>query len=127
MKRAIVTGSETFGKYITNPSKWLALSVDGKIIADHEIHSLVFTPIVIIPDGMDDPGTTIVTRAKEIDADVILSFGIASEVKGFRVERSATNWIYNEKYLSTQENNRPLEPKRPERESSCRLTILNGI
>ena len=48
MKKAIITGSETFGQYITNPSKWLALSVDKKVIAGYEMHSLVFPSIVLI-------------------------------------------------------------------------------
>lgn len=116
MKKAIVTGSETFGKYITNPTKWLALSADGKVIAGYEIHSFVFPSIVLLPEGMENPGETIVKKAQEIGADVILSFGMASEVKGFRLERSATNWIHNEKYLSPSENNKPLDSSQPEKE-----------
>lgn len=116
VKKALITGSESFGKYITNPSKWLALSIDGKVISDHQIHSLVFPSIVSIRDDTENPGTIIINMAQEIGADVIISFGMASEVKGFRVERSSTNWIYNEKYCSPEENNRPLDPNRPEKE-----------
>ena len=64
MKKALITGSETFGKYITNPSKWLVLSADGKVIADHEIYSLIFPAVVLVPGGMDDEGTRIVNKAK---------------------------------------------------------------
>jgi pyrrolidone-carboxylate peptidase len=116
MREALITGSETFGRYITNPSKWLALSVDGKVIADHRIHTLVFPSTVRLPEGMENAGTTIVKKAQEVGAHVIISFGMASEVKGFRLERSATNWIYNEKYCSPDENNHPLDPTRPEKE-----------
>lgn len=116
MRKAIVTGSETFGKYITSPTKWLALSVDEKVIAGYEIHALVFPSIVIIPPGTENPGERIVKKAQEINADVIVSFGMASEVKGFRIERSGTNWIYNKKYLSASENNQPLDPSQPEKE-----------
>jgi pyrrolidone-carboxylate peptidase len=116
VKKALVTGSETFGKYITNPTKWLALSADSKIIAGYEIHSMVFPSVVVLPQGKENHGEIIVKRAQEIDADVIISFGMASEVKGFRLERSGTNWIYNEKYLSPFENNQPLEPEQPEKE-----------
>ncbi|MBI4078704.1 MAG: hypothetical protein HY429_00160 [Candidatus Levybacteria bacterium] len=116
MKKAIITGSETFGKYITNPTKWLALSADSKVIAGHEIYSLVFPSVVLLPEGKENHGETIVRKAQEINADVIISFGMASEVKGFRLERSGTNWIYNEKYLSPSENNQPLNPSQPEKE-----------
>ncbi|MBI5456297.1 hypothetical protein HY969_01020 [Candidatus Kaiserbacteria bacterium] len=115
MKKAVVTGSETFGKYITNPTKWLALAADGKVVADREIHSLVFPSVVLIPQGGENPGETVVKKAQEIGADMIISFGMASDVKGFRIERSGWNWVLNEKYL-TVENNRPLDPSRPEKE-----------
>ncbi len=116
MKRALITGSETFGKYLANPTKWLALFADGKIIADYEIHSLVFPAIVLFPEGAEDPGEVIMKKAQEINVDVILSFGMASEVKGFRLEQTGINWIYNEKYLSSFENNRPVDITQPEKE-----------
>ena len=116
MKKAIITGSETFGKYIINPSKWLALSADSKIIAGYEIHSTVFPSVVLLSERAESPGEIIIKKAEEIDADMIISFGLASEVKGFRLERSGSNWIYNEKYLSQTENNRPLDLSQPEKE-----------
>ena len=116
MKKALITGSETFGKYITNSSKWLALAANGKVIANYEIHSLVFPSVVFVAEGRENPGELIVKKAQEIGAQVIISFGMASDVKGFRLERSGTNWIYNEKYLTDSENNHPLEPSRPEKE-----------
>jgi|SRR3989338_2659688 len=116
MKKALITGFETFGKYITNPSKWLALFVDGKVIAGYEIHSLVFPIAVLFPEGTENPGEAIIKKAEEINADVIISFGLASEVKGFCLERSGTNWIYNEKYLSSFENKRLINSKQSEKE-----------
>jgi pyrrolidone-carboxylate peptidase len=116
MKTALVTGFETFGKYVFNPSKWLSLSVDGKTIADYKIHSLVFPSIVRFPEDAQNPGAIVVKKAQEIGADLIISFGIASDVKGFRIERSATNWIYNEKYCQEYENNRPLDSSKPDKE-----------
>jgi len=116
MKTALITGFETFGKYLFNPSKWLALSTDGKNISDYKIHSLVFPSIVRFPDYAENPGETIVRKAQEIKADLIISFGMASEVKGFRIERSATNWIYNEKYCTDFENNNPLDHTKPAKE-----------
>src|SRR3990167_276218 len=109
MKKALITGSETFGKYITNPTKWLALYADGKVIAGYEIHSLVFSSVVFFSEGAENPEEIITRKAREINADVIISFGMASEIKGFRLERSGTNWVYHEKYLSPSENNRVLD------------------
>lgn len=116
MKIALVTGSETFGKYITNPTKWLALSADESTIANYEIHSLIFPSVVAVPEGMEDAGTAIVRKAQSIQAKAIISFGMSSDVHGFRIERSATNWVYNEKYLSQQENNHPLNSAYPDKE-----------
>jgi|SRR6185437_16608828 len=116
MKTALITGFETFGNYLFNPSKWLALSVDGKRISDYEIHSLVFPSVVRFSEDAENPGDRVVKKAQEIGADVIISFGLASEVKGFRIERSATNWIFNEKYCAAYENNRPLNSSKAEKE-----------
>src|SRR6185437_5492545 len=116
MKTALITGFETFGNYLFNPSKWLALSVDGKRISDYEIHSLVFPSVVRFSEDAENPGDRVVKKAQEIGADVIISFGLASDVKGFRLERSASNWIYNEKYCTEYENNNPLNSSLPEKE-----------
>lgn len=112
-KTALITGSETFGGYTFNPSKWLALSANGKVIAGHRIHALVLPSIIRLPEDAEDPGVTIVRKAQEIGTSVILSFGLASEVKGFRLERSATNWIFNKKYAPPYENDRPINAQHP--------------
>ena len=116
IKTALITESESFGKYMINPSKWLALPADGKIIAGHKISSLVFPTTIMIPSHAEDSGTTIIKKALEINASVILSFGLASEAKGFRMERSGYNWIYNERYCPAYENNYPIVPERPSKE-----------
>ena len=122
MKSAIITGFESFGNYVTNPSKWLALSAGSKMISDHLIHSMTFPSTVSVGEGLDNPGELIIRRAKEIGASAIVSFGIASDAKGFRIERTGTNWVYNEKYCTDQENNRPLETTRIDKEQ-----ILNSL
>lgn len=114
-KTAIITGSETFGRYTFNPSKWLAIFADGKVIAGHKIHSLVFPSITRIPEGAEDAGTTIVKTAQTENANVIISFGLSSVVKGFRIERSATNWSEN-KYCQIYENGFSLEVDYPPKE-----------
>lgn len=115
-KTALVTGSESFGRYVNNPSKWLALAVDGKIISNHYLHSLIFPTVVRLPPEAENQGEVIVQKAIEIKASVILSFGLASEAKGFRFERSATNWISNLRYCLPYENNRPITESHPPKE-----------
>ncbi|HEV2403654.1 MAG TPA: hypothetical protein VGS08_05650 [Candidatus Saccharimonadales bacterium] len=116
MKIALITGSETFGQYVTNPTKWAALMADGKEIAGYKIHSLVLPSVVRLSSDIDDAGTTILKKAQEVGADIIISLGMASGAKGFRLERTATNWIHNQRYCSSQENDHPLDPSRPEKE-----------
>jgi len=113
---ALITGSETFGDYIFNPTKWLALTARGKIINDHKIHTMVLPAIVLDQKNAPDSGEIIVKKAIELDAKAIISFGMASDVKGFRIERSATNWIENEKYCSEYENKQRIDEGRLARE-----------
>lgn len=116
MKIALITGSESFGKYMINPAKWLALYANGKTIAKHKIFSLIFPTTTLLPGGVEDPGTTIVKKAVEIKANVIISFGLASEAKGFRIERSGYNWIENIPYCQPYENFHALTIERPAKE-----------
>jgi len=113
---ALITGSETFGDYFVNPTKWLALAARGKIINSHEIHSMILPAIVLDQKNIPDSGEMIVRKAIELDAKAIISFGMASEVRGFRIERSGTNWIENEKYCSEYENRKRIDESRPARE-----------
>lgn len=112
MKNALITGSETFGDYITNPTKWLALTARSQVIQDHRIHSLVLPSIVRLPAEADH-GEMIVQQALACQADVIISFGMASAVPGFRIERTATNWIENDRYCAPYENKQILRSTEP--------------
>ena len=116
MKTALLTSSETFGRYVFHPGKWLVTWADGKIISNHKIHSLVFPTTVMLPPGVEDSGTTIVKKAIEIKADVIITFGLASEIKGFRIERSGYNWIENLKYCQPYENYHPIDLNHSDKE-----------
>jgi pyrrolidone-carboxylate peptidase len=111
-KIALITGFETFGNYNVSPSKWLALSANGRVISEHRMHALIFPSISRLAE---DPGVTIVRKAQEIDANIILSFGLSSEAKGFRLERSATNWICS-KYAAAYENDQPVDAQHPAQE-----------
>ncbi|MFH0773589.1 MAG: hypothetical protein V1922_04740 [bacterium] len=132
-KIALITGSESFGKYVINPAKWLALAAEGKTIAGHKIVSLVFPTTTLLPNGVENPGTTIVNTAIKIKANVIISFGLASEAKGFRIERSGYNWIENIPYCQPYENFHSLDTSRPAKEqiqidmSQWNMTLLKEL
>lgn len=128
MKTALITGSETFGKYITNPTKWLALATDGKIIQRHRIHSLIFPSIILLPNDAENHGEIIVRKARQIKADVIISFGLASTAKGFRLEKCGSNWIENDDYASAYENKRAIDSEKPAHERvEVNLTLWDII
>ncbi len=116
MKTALITGFEAFGRYMINPAKWLVLSADGKEIAGYRIYSLILPNIMGLSDNIENPGITVIKLAREIKSDVIISFGLGPHVHGFRIERTATNWIDNKKYCLPGENNHPLDQDQPPKE-----------
>jgi pyrrolidone-carboxylate peptidase len=82
------------------------------VINGHKIHSLIFPSIVSLPKDVENHGETIVKKAIEIKADVIISFGMASAAQGFKIEEIASNWVESNKYCSSYENKKPINPLR---------------
>lgn len=115
MKKVLITGFEPFGDYVVNPTEWLASYVDTKVIAGYEVHSLVISKQLLFEKGERNTGELVIKKAQEVGAEIIISFGIASDVKGFRFEQSSINWIYNEKYCSKEENNTLLDSREQEK------------
>ncbi len=123
MKTALFTGFERFGAYANNPTEILANILDQTVLADHYIYSMIL-PVDIFPATCGkNYGEIIFNKALEINADCILSFGVSSEVKGFRLERVATNWVENKKYCSEKQNNTLLNINMPPKKS---IVALNG-
>lgn len=116
VKTAILTGFQPFGAYPANPTKELALSLDGKILVGHRIRSFVFPTLVLSPEGEEDWGRKLVDEALALDASVIISLGLASESQGLRVEKFAANWVENDKYCTAFENRKPVQADRPAHE-----------
>ncbi len=108
MKTAILTGFHAFGRYAVNPTEILARNLEGKILAGHQIHSLVFSTGVHSSATSSDYGEEIVAKALLVHASVILSLGIASEAKGVRIETKCVNWVENDTYCTVFENRRPV-------------------
>lgn len=108
MKTAILTGFQTFGEYVVNPTEILARSLDGKILSGHKIHPFVFPKLILPLTPSEDYGRIIVESALKNKISVIISLGLSSAIKGFRLERSCTNWVESDKYCSELENRMPI-------------------
>lgn len=114
MKTALLTGFEAFGSYTANATEVLVRSLDRTTVQNHAIRSLVF-PATIFPPNSEDYGRQTVTSARELGASAIISLGMASEVKGIRIESRATNWVENSKYCQPGENRRRIDDSLPAR------------
>lgn len=114
MKTAIVTGYERFGSYLLNPTEVLANEVNNKIVAGHSIISYVLPTRIFF--SKEDLGEMIVAAAFAKNASAIISFGLASESWGFEIDLFGINWAENKKYLSKEENKKPLDPARKKKE-----------
>lgn len=112
MKAALLTGFQAFGDYAVNATEELVRSLDGPIVCDHVIHSLVL-PVTIFPPNPTDYGKKIVASAMSLNASAIISLGMASDVAGVRIESQATNWVYNPKYCQPDENERLIDETLP--------------
>lgn len=108
MKTAILTGFLPFGRYVVNPTDVLARCLSQKTLAGHKIHSMVFPPTVLSPVESPDYGKEIVDTASAISASVIISLGMASEVRGVRIEAVCENWVENGTYCTLFENRKPV-------------------
>lgn len=108
MKTVILTGFMPFGQYQSNLSEQVALFLDGKIIGDYRIASIIFA--ADIPPY--NRGEEIFMRAQRIKASGIISLGIGSEKKGFCVELVARNFISNQVYCP-ELSGKPINDNRP--------------
>jgi len=115
MKTVLLTGFERFGAYDCNPTEDLVCSLDKTELGGWHIQSMVL-PIDIFPHRIGtDYGDSIVQHAIAHDVGAIVSFGLASDIQGFRMEKRAKNWIYNEKYCDPEDNHRVIDSRYPKR------------
>lgn len=121
MKTILLTGFSPFGDYAENISEEVVQNF--KTIGDYRVVSLVFSP-KIFSDEAINAGKLIIAKAKEINASAIISLGMASEVRGFKIELVASNWVENEKYCLPEENKRVVDSRFLELE--LRYSTLNN-
>lgn len=81
----LVTGYEPFGDYEKNPSAALAESIDGEMIADHEVVGR------ILPVEFDRTSDELTSLVDDYEPTVAVSTGLAPGAAGVRVERVGIN------------------------------------
>ena len=128
MKNVLITGFMPFGDYAENVSELAATEL--KTIGDYNVHGLVF-PVRIFPhrrvkhvinysvNGKTryypqpvynlNYGDMIIEKAKEINACAIISLGMASDVKGIKIEAQAINWVENQIYCLDSEQRKVVD------------------
>jgi len=89
MENILLTGFRKFGDYKVNPTEQFLKNHD--ILGDFYLHSLIF-PAHTFNLGAENFGTEVVRTAYAVDALAIISLGLASDVKGLRIESKAVNW-----------------------------------
>ena len=104
MGNMLLTGFQKFGDYKVNPTEQFLQS--HNVIGDFYLHSLVF-PAHTFNNGAEYFGNELVRLALSVDARAIISLGLASDIKGLRIESQAINWSAG-KYCLDYENGKKL-------------------
>lgn len=119
MEKILITGFEVFGAYKENITQ--AFSEEIFNLSGYSPEYIIF-PVRIFSEGSENYGKQIIKRAQEINAKAIISLGMASDVKGARIESLAKNWVENEKYCTPSEQKRLID-KNLEAKHSLRVDL----
>lgn len=98
MENILVTGFQRFGDYKSNTTEQF-LKTHSRL-GNFYLHSLIF-PARTFSQNAENFGKEIIKTAQKLNAAAIISLGMASDVKGLRIESRAVNWSagkYCEKY-----------------------------
>jgi len=109
MKNILITGFRSFGKYKANSTEQFLKS--HSVLGDLYLHSFIFSASTFANDA-EDFGFEVVKTARALKAVAIISLGMASDVKGLRIETRAINWSAG-KYCLDFEKERKLNPLYP--------------
>ncbi len=132
MKKIILTGFKPFGHYQYNPTEQSTLDFDGKIFGDRQVIG------VVLPCVYNAWGHLAGTILRNSNAHAIISTGLASSVKGIRIESIFRNVMNNDKYADADgytpknvpvvKGNVPYNVKsRGPNKKLLRLLLENGI
>ena len=105
MKNIIITGFKPFGPYKANTTEQFLEKYC--LLGDYNVHALVFSPEIFFTAKAG--GAQIVALAERIQAEAIIQLGMASSVRGLRIESSAVNWSAG-KYCLGIEQKQKLDP-----------------
>lgn len=106
MEKILITGFEVFGAYKENITQ--SFSKEIFHLSGYFPEYIIF-PVRIFSDGSANYGKQIISKAQEVNAKAIISLGMASDVKGARIESIAKNWVENEKYCIPSEQRRLID------------------
>lgn len=109
-KRVIVLSAfRKFGDYLANSTEIVAHRLHEKIVGDFIVHSVLFDANIT----KENRGATLFSIAHALNANGIISLGMASEKTGLCIERIATNKIHNLKYCPLNLNDTAIDTQRP--------------
>jgi len=106
MDNILITGFEKFGEYKENVTETLSKKIPN--LPNYSLKYMIFS-VRVFSNGAENYGKQIIAKAQEINAKAIISLGMASDVRGLRIESQATNWVRNEKYCIPLEQNRVID------------------
>lgn len=88
MKNIIITGFMPFGPYQANTTEQFLK--EYRVLGGYNVHAIVFSPEIFLTAAAG--GKQIVALAEHVRAEAIIQLGMASSVKGLRIESLAVNW-----------------------------------
>ncbi|MFA5000506.1 MAG: hypothetical protein WC545_04060 [Patescibacteria group bacterium] len=103
MKNILITGFYPFGDYKVNPTEQFLKS--HSVLGELYLYSLIFPPRTF-GDGAENFGLNTVKFARSLNAIAIISLGMASDVKGLRIETSSINWSEGKYCLDFEQKKR---------------------
>ena len=109
MKNILITGFQKFGDYKVNTTEQFLRT--HSLLGDFYLHSLIFSPRTFA-ENAESFGKETVKTARKLNATAIISLGMASDVKGLRIESRAVNWSAG-KYCEKYEQELRLNQKSP--------------
>jgi pyrrolidone-carboxylate peptidase len=109
MRTIIFTGFRPFGTYKANATGMVATQIGGTKMGGFKIASVLYETTI----SKKNRGAELFAYAKLTNAAAIVSMGMASEKTGLCVEAVAVNRIYHSKYVTGEDNNKPVDASRP--------------
>lgn len=99
MKTIVLSAFDVFGDYIANSTQLLANRINGTEIGGYHVSAYILS--AHIPTY--DRGVLLLDKARDLNAQGIISLGMSSAVLGPAVERRAVNMV-NSKYCRPEDN-----------------------